>query len=299
MNYLIRPLTKEDIPQARAVLEAVFPENKEFYLDAYPKHPFPALVAELEQDIVGIAYSRSNTTHPHFHRPMVTVHPNSRRKGIGRKLHDALSYILEPNLGLQTACYQEETDVIVFIQSLGYQLRLDCNIIEVDLKQFNHDPKLPKMFRHLRVIPFTTLFESSKTKQQVFDFLVGRYIDNHAWSPPVPKEHPDWADILEEVWPELSFALMDEDKIIAASSVLKENKNVLDICWSYATQTYGQEKAQTFLKYLLAHQYKEAIKAGLILANMEVDSTDKDKLGLLEWLPIQKQEVWRIFQKAL
>jgi hypothetical protein len=168
----------------------------------------------------------------------------------------------------------------------------------LDLTPFDQRPELPLGFEHLKLAPFAELFAAG-LEQQLFDFLLGRYIENHYWSPPVPKEHPAWSFVLEELRPELSFALLDDKKIVAASSVLDENINVLDMCWYYSSLEYGQDKVQTLLKYLLAHQFREARKLGLTQANLELDSIDRDKQGVLEWLPVQKQRVWKIFQKAL
>jgi GNAT superfamily N-acetyltransferase len=300
MNYTMRPLTENDVAETRALMRSCKVIDTDFHLEHYPPAPrFPTLIAEVNQTIVGVAAKYYNSTHPLYPALMVVVHPDYRRQGIGRALHyqtlksKPLEYTI---LGWQTAWYQHETDVIGFIQAMGYQHCLDCNIIEVDLTQFSHHPELTREFRHLRIVPFIDLFTTPKSKQQLFDFLVGRYIENHQWSPPVYKEHPNWANILDEINPEISFALMDDKHIVAASSTLRENKASLDVGWSYATPEHGQKNAQAFLRHLLAHQFRAAIKAGFTQANMEVDSTDKDKLGLLEWLPLQTHEVWKIFQ---
>jgi GNAT superfamily N-acetyltransferase len=298
----IRPLTDEDISKVRELMQGCFVVDTDFYLKYYPVAPrFPTLIAEINQTIVGVAAKYYNSTHPLWPMMMVVVDAKHRRQGIGQKLHDETLKAKPPEYeihGWQGACYQEDHTEIAFMQALGYQHRLDCNILELDLNRFNQNPELPSGYQHIKTVTFTELFEAGRN-QQVFDFLVGRYIENHSWSTPVPKEHPNWAGTLEELRPELSFALLKGEDIIAASSVLHENMNVLDMCWYYATLEHGQENAQGFLKFLLAHQFREAVKMGLTQANLELDSTDKDKQGLLEWLPIQKHQVWKIFQKPI
>jgi GNAT superfamily N-acetyltransferase len=301
-DLIIRNLTEDDISQVRELMQASFIIDTDFYLDYYPIAPrFRTLVAEINQTIIGVAAKYYNTTHPLWPTMMVVVDAKHRRQGIGRKLHDETLKVKPPEHeihGWQGACYQEDNKEITFMQALGYKHCLDCNILELDLLGFNHHVALPKHFEHLTIVTFTELLKS-EMKQKIFDFLVGRYIENHFWSTPVPKEHPEWADTLEEVRPELSFALLDGDTVVAASSVVGESKNILDMCWAYSTLEHGQENAQIFLKYLLAQQFTEAKKVGLTQANLELDSTDQGKQDLLEWFPVQKQQVWQIFQKPV
>jgi hypothetical protein len=80
------------------------------------------------------------------------------------------------------------------------------------------------------MVSFTALYATPESKKHIFDFLVGRYIENHGWSPPVAKEHPDWENMLDEINPELSFALIDTESVVAASSILEGNQDVLDVC---------------------------------------------------------------------
>ena len=298
----IRPLTEEDLPQVRELMRSCFVIDTDFYLNYYPVAPrYTTLIAEVNQSIVGVAAKYYNSTHPLWPMMMVVVDAKHRRQGIGQKLHYETLKAKPPEYnihGWQAACYQEDVDALGFMQDLGYQPVLDCNIIELDLIKFNHTPTLPVNFQHIKTVTFTELFDSGM-KQHVFDFLVDRYIEEHCWSQPVTKEHPDWAKTLEELRPELSFALLEGEKIVAASSVLNENPNVLDMCWYYASLEYGQENAQAFLKFLLTHQFRKSRELGLTQANLELDSTDRDKQGLLEWLPIQKHRVWKIFQKPI
>lgn len=257
----IRPLTEEDLPKVRELMQRSFVIDTDFYLDYYPVAPgYTTLIVEVNQTIVGVAAKYYNTTHPLWPRVMVVVDAEHRRQGIGQKLHDETLKAKPPEYkihGWQAACYQEDQGEQAFMKALGYQPLLDCNIVELDLIKFNQKPNLPVNFQHIKTVTFTELFEAGM-KQHVFDFLVSRYIEEHYWSQPVPKEHSTWASTLEELRPDLSFALMDNGRIIAASSVLKENMNALDMCWYYASLENGQENANVFLKFLLAHQFRKA-----------------------------------------
>jgi GNAT superfamily N-acetyltransferase len=54
----------------------------------------------------------------------------------------------------------------------------------------------------------------------------------------------------------------------------------------------GEDEAENFMK-ALGHRLR------LTCHILELDSTDRDKQGLLEWLPLQKAQQWQILQKPL
>jgi GNAT superfamily N-acetyltransferase len=301
----IRTMTQHDIPTiVKLIQETFLADEHEFYLDYYPiAMRFPSVVAELEHRIIGVAARYLSTLHPQWLRAMVAVDKPFRRQGIGTKLHEAAlkaRTLDETIYGLQGNCYIEETEAETFMTALGYKLRLDCHILELDLKQFNARPVLPLYQQHLKILPFTELLETTAMKHRLFDFLVMRYIEEHAWSLPQSKDYPDWHDIVfDKVRQELSFALLDEETLVAASSVINETPEILDMCWAYSALEFGQEQAASFLKYLLAHQFRVALQLGLNKASLEVDSSDLVYSSLLEWLPIQNDKIWRILQKPL
>jgi GNAT superfamily N-acetyltransferase len=301
---MIRPMIEEDVPKVTQLIKESFGDESDFYLDYYPVDSyFPIVVAEDKQNIIGVATTYLNTGHPHWLKIMVAVDKNFRRQGIGKRLHEAAlkARTLGPSLqGLQGHCYKGEDEAEHFIKALGYHLRLTCHILELDLTKRKSSPRLARKFGHLKVVSFTELLGSASMKQQLYDFLLTRYSEEHFWSPPMSKENARWAEIVfDDLRPELSFALLDGGRIVAASNVLNENPNVLDMCWFYSTLEYGQEAAGLLLRFLLACQFAEAWKAGLTKAALELDSTDRDKQGMLEWLPVQKVQPWQIFQKPL
>jgi GNAT superfamily N-acetyltransferase len=297
----IRPMTKSDVLETRHLMQLARVIDTDFHLEDYPAAShFPTLVAEVNQTIVGVAAKYHHSVHPQWPVLMVVVHPEYRRQGIGKKLHEETLKIKPPDYdihGWQTACYEEEAEVKAFIKALHYQLRLTCHLIGLDLTKQKPSPRLARRYGHFEIVPFTKLLESTAMKQQLYDFLLTRYTEEHFWSPPMPKEHPDWQEIVfDNLRPELSFALMDGERIVAASNTLNETPDVLDICWFYSTLEYGQEAAVFFQKHLLACMFAEAKKVGLTNAALELDSTDRDKQGLLEWLPVTKNQYWQIFQ---
>jgi GNAT superfamily N-acetyltransferase len=298
----IRPMTEQDTSKVIQLVKESFGNEAEFYLDYYPVDTDSSVViAESEQGIVGVATTYLSKVHPHWLKVMVTVAENFRGQGIGKQLHEAAvkARTLEPTLhGFQGHCYKGEDAAENFMKALGYSYHLTCHVLELDLTQQKPGPRLARKYGHFESVPFTKLLESESMKQHLYNFLLTRYTEEHFWSPPMPKDHPAWQEIIfDDLRPELSFALLDGERIVAASNVLNETPDVLDICWFYSTLEYGQEAALFFQKHLLACMFAEANKVGLMKAALELDSTDRDKQGLLEWLPVSKNKQWQIFQK--
>ena len=196
----IRRMTEKDIPKVIKLVEDSFGDEGEFYLDYYPVDMRVAVVlAEDQQAIVGVATTYFNYGHPHWLKMMVAVDKNFRRQGIGKRLHEAAFKARDlelPIQGLQGYCYKGEDEAENFMKTLGYSLRLTCYILELDFTQRKPSPRLARKFGHLEIVPFTKLLGSSAGSQQIFDFLLTRYIEEHFWSPPMPKEHPDWEEIV-------------------------------------------------------------------------------------------------------
>jgi GNAT superfamily N-acetyltransferase len=304
----IRRMIEEDILSITKLMRESFGTESEFYLSYYPVATrFPIVVAEQNSSLLGIGVTYLKELHPHWAVVMVAVDKNFRRQGIGKHLHEAVIKARELGrevTGLQGYCYQGEEDAEKFMTALGYELRVNCHILELDLTKRKLSPRLARKYGHLEIVPFTTLLESPDTKQHVFDFLVTRYSEEHIWSPPQPKEHSGWEEIVfEDLMPELSFVLLDGGTIIATSTVVDDVPEVLNLCWQYVSRAYSKDEAVFLLQHLLAHQFRVALEAGLVKAEAEVDipietNWTSDVYGaLLEWLPLQKDQVWQIFQK--
>jgi GNAT superfamily N-acetyltransferase len=306
-QFTIRRMVEEDSSRVSQLVRECFPEESDFYLDYYPTiSRFPVVIAEQASSLLGAGATYLNSLHPHWLKIMVVVDKNFRGRGIGRQLHDeAINARVLPTsiIGTQIHCYKGETEAEGFVRAMGYKLRINCHILELDLTKRKLSPRLARKYGHLEIVPFTTLLEASETKQQLFDFLVTRYTQEHIWSPPQPKDHPDWEEIVfDGLVPKLSFALLDGKTIVAASSVVDDDPNVLEMCWQYASRDYSDEVAVLFLQHLLAHQFAAALEAGLTKAAAEMDVSvmadgTSDYSALLEWLPVERDRIWQIFQK--
>lgn len=305
--FKIRRMVEEDSFQVTQLVRECFPEESDFYSGYYPTTSrFPVVIAEQASSPLGVGVMYLNDFHPHWLKVMVAVDKNFRRQGIGRQLHDEAINARDLStsiIGTQTHCYKGEDEAEAFIKTLGYTLRVNCHILELDLTKRKPSPRLARKYGNLKIVPFTRLLESPEMKQHLFDFLVTCYSEEHVWSPPQPKDHPDWKEIVfDGLVPELSFALLDGKTIVAASSVVDDDPTILDMCWQYVNRDYPDDVAVFFLQHLLAHQFAVALNAGLSKAAAELDVSSiadgtSDYSRLLEWLPVERDRIWQIFQR--
>lgn len=309
----IRSITKEDISYVKQFVSRVFKVDDDCYEDWYEKwvenwgnERVPTiLVAQVQENLAGVAVVHYNAFHPHWVEVMVGVYPSFQRQGLGRRLHEALLQAspLQPHhLGTTGAYYKGNDNAESFLFALGYQHTLDCHCVEIDIQGFDLTdyltlPSRPEV-NHLKIVSFTDLFTHPEMPQQVSDFLRSQYIEEHFWSPPQSLDHPVWKGVpLEEVLPELSFALITDDRLVGAATANIRSNDTLDIMWGYISRQYSIETAGLLLKSLYAHQFKAARDLGLCKADVEIDTTDRVSSSLLNWLPICDDKVWCIFQK--
>lgn len=302
----IREMAQADIPNVQTFIKQTFGDEGDFYLSYYPivSH-IPLVIAEHDKKLVGAAAIRHNSLHPHWVEIIVAVAESYRRQGLGRKLYDAALQarpLEKRHIGINGCYYQENHSAEAFLFAMGYQLTLDCHCLELNIKHFDFSGHLAipsQMVSHnLSIASFEELFLAPAKQQEVFDFLVSRYTEEHFWSPPHPKDHPEWQGIVfDRILPELSFALLEGDRVVGAVTAGMINNDTLNMIWGYISREYATDEAVALLKCLYAHQFKAARDRSVYKGEMEIDTTDGISSTLLNWLPIYDDKVWRILQK--
>jgi N-acetylglutamate synthase-like GNAT family acetyltransferase len=302
----IREMTEADIPNVQTFIKQTFGDEGDFYLSYYSivSH-IPVVIAEHDKNLIGAAAIYHNSLHPYWPEIIVAVAEPHRRQGLGRKLHDAALQarpLEKHHLGIKGCYYQENKSAEAFLFAMGYQLTLDCHCLELNIKHFDFIEHLAipsQMVSHnLSIASLEELFLAPAKQQEVFDFLVSRYTEEHFWLPPHPKDHPEWQEIVfDGILPELSFALLEDDRVVGTVTAGITNNDTLHLIWGYISRQYAIDEAVALLKCLYAHQFKAARDRGLYKADMEIDTTDGVSSSLLNWLPICDDKVWRILQK--
>jgi GNAT superfamily N-acetyltransferase len=303
----MRQMTGVDIPKVKTVVNQIW-NGDDFYESYYPiVNHIPVVMAEYQENLIGIAAVYHNTLHPNWPYIMVAVAEAFRRQGLGRKLHAAALQawpLKDYHHGTQGCYYLGDEVAAAFLRSLGYQLQLDCHCVDLNLENFDFTSylELPSHGESgsFAIASFADLFLQSGKQQDVFDFLVSRYTEEHFWSPPQSKDYPGWWEIVfDHILPELSFALLAEGQVVGAVTAGVVDENTLDMIWGYVSRRYSVSEAVSLLQFLLAHQFQAARDRGLSRSEAEIDTTDAVYSSLLTWLPICNNQVWRILQKPL
>ncbi len=302
----IRQMTQTDIPNVQAFIKQTFGTEGDSYLSYYPiASRIPVVIAERDKTLIGAAAAYHNNLHPYWVTMLVAVAEPYRRQGLGRKLHDAALQarpLEKHHLGIKGDYCQGDQSAEAFLFAMGYQLTLDCHCVEWDITNFDFirylDLPSPIASHNLSIASFEELFLAPAGQQDVFNFLVSRYTEEHLWSPPQPSDYPGWHKIVfDRILPELSFALLEGERVVGAVTAGIANNDTLDIIWGYISRQYATDEAVELLKCLYAHQFKASRDRSLYKAELEIDTTDRVSSALLDWLPISNDEVWRILQK--
>jgi GNAT superfamily N-acetyltransferase len=302
----IRRMTEADIPNVKKFVNQTFGDEGDFYENHYRiESHIPIIMAEQKGQLIGTAAVYHNSLHPYWVEIIVAVAESFRRQGLGKNLHEAALQarpLKDHHLGIKGCYYKENESAEAFLLAMGYQLTLDCHCIELNIENFDfaHYLAIPSKIssNNLSIVSFTELFLIPAKQQEVFDFLVSRYIEEHFWLPSHPKDHSEWQEVVfDGVLPELSFALLAGNQVMGAVTAGITDNETLNMIWGYISRQYSKDEAVSLLKCLYAYQVKAARDRGLYKADMEIDTTDGVSSSLLNWLPICDDKVWRILQK--
>ena len=302
----IREMTQADIPNVQAFIKQTFRAKGDSYLSSYPivSH-IPVVIAEHDKNLIGAAAIYHNNLHPYWVQVVVAVAEHYRRQGLGRKLHDAALQarpLEEHHLGIEGDYCQGDQGAEAFLFAMGYELTLDCHCVELNIKEFDFTKYLdmPSQMasNNLSVASLKELFLVPGKQQDVSDFLVSSYTQEHFWSPPQPSDYHGWHKVVfDRILSELSFALLENDRVVGAVTAGITDNDTLDIIWGYISRQYATDEAVALLECLYAHQFTAARDRNLYKAELEIDTTDRVSSALLNWFPICDDEVWRILQR--
>ena len=244
--------------------------------------------------IVGAGGLFTNTLHAKVPKAAIAVESEYRRKGLGKKIHQAILQS-QPDIpiGIDGCCFDNDLSAISFLSKLNYRPYLDCLIplidTSVDFPAFD-EPK------NLTVLNFNEAVSGGIEMNAILRFLVNEYCESHTWNPvTIPKDSPEWEEIaFGGINKDVSLIGLVDGSIVGASTAGIEG-DVLQIQWPFASASDIRGKI-ALLNLLLARQFKMAQQRGLLKTTFECDSTEEALLHVLKGLKILKSETWRRFR---
>ena len=259
------------------------------------------VVIKDDSKIFGIAGYRTNRLHSKVLTIDIVVHPDHRRKGIGRKLHEELlnSFKLPGNIiGYDGCCDSKKIEIQLFLLKLGYEKYLDCHCIIIDLeKEFRASSSAD-------VLTLKKLYLNENYKKKVREFYISRYVEEHIWSPTESINHDVWNDYYDEGnSEELGVVLIKDNTVVGSSfayesfgkEIEEEDDQLLGIGPVYADKKISESEL-SLVKKLLSHQAYLARKQGHLEAYLEIDSSESVAAELLEWLPIKRSSIFERYR---
>lgn len=244
------------------------------------------LIAWIDETPVAFAAFGLNEIHPHSKRTYVGVLPAFRRQGIGTGIHAALLNQEIEKYPLFVHCHVDQKDEQFFLQKLGYQVCARDYLLELDLS------RIPDVQPPSRARSYFELESSGFPLQKITDFLIDCYIETHQWNPPCQRSHDIWkvARRLHNIDPHHSFALVEGDRVIAASDAYSNPtmpKDMLPLGWSNVDSPANLQA----YKALLVNQLRKLSQSGYLKSFLDLEASKSSAEDLLSWLPVKKSDV--------
>ena len=260
---------------------------------------FKTLVATFGDDPVGFAsfYQNRLHYHPHdFHVSLVTA-PEFQRKGIGRKLHQALVDALPYRLA-RLRVLASESSAGLFLEALHYRPLLrsfgpELPVQAVDLEKYQAvSGALEANGYTFRTLANLGAFD----RGELVRLCLESYRDTHTHSPPTASEEV-WDDIfLGEGCIDEAFFVALKDRSPVGFSGLRsgEQRGEMASMWDGVASS---ERALAFpLRLALKlREVEYARNVGVQTLCWEVDSVDLVGMQLLETLPFRTPPAYQVW----
>jgi len=152
---VIRPFTPSDYPAIAEVLNAAWPDEahteaslREGDMHA-PEIKWGRFVAEADGQIVGVGdYTQfEGMYHPRKFAAWVTVQPEFRGQGIGKRLYDAVLEALMPHnpISILSSTREDQPQAIAWLNKLGFVEKMKYWESRLDVQSFDFTPYAGKI----------------------------------------------------------------------------------------------------------------------------------------------------------
>lgn len=263
------------------------------------------LVAEQDEQFVGMGSVWTNRFHPHSAYIGINVTPAFQKRGIGTALWKHLIAECAPcqRLPLQTATDEHQQRARRFLQERGfhevkrtYQPTLNLQALDV-----------PKLDQHAArvaqagyiIYTLAALAHDSKRNDHIVDLFVQLYTTTHRVNPPVGRTSALWHDAVFGTFIEDAFFVALKHGEYVALSSLRPHR-IPHWLWLDFRGVAEQHRAHE-TELILALTQQELIYAlqhGVTTLQAEIDTDDPWAMTLLQHLPFSTSSAWITFRKG-
>ncbi|GAA5513694.1 hypothetical protein Dcar01_02439 [Deinococcus carri] len=298
--FTLRPTTPTDVVPIQALLHAVW-NRDEGAIAYHGGGRVPGVVALEDGQPIGYASPRRGTLHPTHLYVGVHVHPDTRRRGVGSALWEAVTQGISSSL--KTATYATQPEAVRFLERRGLRVSLETHLPTLDPALLNGGV-VDRWAGAARALGYDLLPMTALTGPEVRRDLTRLHLDvyahTHRHDPPAASSLEEAEeDFLEgDLQPAWLWAARRSGKLAGVSSVRTTDDPVGgDLGWFGVTAEHAADGAALTLA-LTGLALRAAGRDGVREVAAELDSADPNARHLLAALPWQAGRIWLTFTSA-
>ncbi|MFL2101496.1 GNAT family N-acetyltransferase [Desemzia sp. FAM 23991] len=238
-----------------------------YYLIWGEKASFTLLALE-EDRIVGVGSLWNNSIHPYRDYISIYIHPDYRKKGIGKELFDQL-FLASNTKKLQITIQSTDQQALDFLNKCGFKLARKCYTPVLKEAKPTHSEN--NMFIHGEIASFGMASEDNQ--KDTLEMQLKNYIDFHQMINPLSEEMTmtKWKEIILE---DLSFThskllIVDGEVMAYIFFYNTENSNEIEVGYIGGKDIQQIESYLPFYKWTI-----EQMIAQYEIMSIEADDVD-------------------------
>ena len=225
------------------------------------------LLAVAEDNIVGVGSLWNNSIHPYRDYIGIYIHPDYRKKGIGKELFDQLS-LASNTKQLQITIQSTDQQAVTFLSKCSFKLARKCYTPVLKEAKPTHSKNT---LIHGEIASFGMV--SEENQKDTLEMQLKNYIDFHQMINPLSEEMTmdRWKEIiLEDLNLTHSKLLIVDEEVVAYIFFYNtENSNELEVGYIGGKETQQIEDYLPFYKWTI-----EKIIAQYEIVSIEADDVD-------------------------
>jgi ribosomal protein S18 acetylase RimI-like enzyme len=311
LDIAIRPFEPNDASAIRALLQKIWGEDDvalSYYRfgDGRVFNRMPAaftMVAEYQQQIVGVASAWKNSFHPNAYYFGIHVHPLYQRQGIGRALFREIEALNVHKLPMQTSLWEQSFRGIHLLRQEGFEevrrtWMPTLSVANIDWDEYRQlEEELAG--QGYRIIALGEAVEQRYGPRDIASLCAEIYQATHAVNPPAELSVEEWERIVfTDLLADGSFVAIQGDRLVAVALLHRHHeRSDLVFGWRGIATQHGADHRKLILSMTL-RQLEYAKHAGYDKIRAEIDSTDPWSMEMMGGFPFSAAPTWVTYRKC-